>query len=94
MYNKKYRCTKIEELYNRNNPLHDAVMGNECYLAYLNVGERGWFLYNAQDWYGSYAHRVHTSVIRDVKYNDNQVIVITENTKYVFDLIVEGDSND
>ena len=88
MYNKKYRCTNIEELNNRSNPLHDAVIGSECYLAYLNVGERGWFLYDAHDWYGNSVHRIHTSEIKDVEYTDNQVIVTTLNTKYVFDLIV------
>ena len=91
MYNKKYRCSKIEELNNKNNPLHDEVIGQECYLAYLNIGESGLFLYNAEDWYGTYAHRVYTSEIKDVEYTDNQVIVITMNTKYVFDLIVEGE---
>lgn len=88
MYNKKYRCSKIEKFQNRNNPLHDMVINQVCYLAYLNVGERGWFLYEVNDdWYNS-IHRVHTSEIKDVEYTDNQVIVITENTKYVFDLIV------
>ena len=92
MYSKKYCCTKIEELHNKNNPLHDAVIGSECYLAYLNVGERGWFLYNAPDWYGGYAHRVHTSEIKDVEYTDNQIILTTGNTRYVFDLITDGES--
>lgn len=87
MYNKKYRCSKIKELSNRNNPLHDVVVGCECYLAYLNVGERGWFLYNTKSWYDP-VHRVHTSLINDVEYTDDQVIVTTENTKYMFDLIV------
>lgn len=89
MYNKKYRCSKIEELNNINNPLHDEVIGNICYLAYLNVGERGWFLYDTRDWLSS-AHRVHTSVIKDVEYTrGNQIIVTTANTKYVFSLIEE-----
>lgn len=87
MYNKKYRCSKIDS--HKDNPYHDAILGSVCYLAYLNVGERGWFLYEAEDWCGyEAAHRIHTSVIEHVKYNDNQVIVITENTKYIFDLIV------
>lgn len=87
MYSKKYRCTKIEKLNNINNPLYDIVIGEVCYLAYLNVGERGWFLYEVHDdWYNS-IHRIHTSEIKDVEYTDNQVIVTTLNTKYVFDLI-------
>lgn len=94
MYSKKYRCSKIDS--KRDNPYHDAIVGSVCYLAYLNIGERGWFLYEAHDWYGfSSAHRIHTSVIKNVQYiNSNQVVVTTENTKYVFDLIVSGDDNE
>lgn len=85
MYNKKYRIEKIEEL-NIRNPIYDDVEGRVCYLAYLNVGERGWFLWEDNDWF-SMAHRIHTSVIKDVVYTDNQVIVETQNTKFTFTVI-------
>jgi hypothetical protein len=88
MYSKKYCCSKIERLIDFDNPIHDEVIGNVCYLAYLKVGERGWFLHDS-DW--CYANRVHTSTIKDVEYTDNQVIVTTQNTKYVFDLIVDDE---
>ena len=88
MYNKKYYCSKIVNLSGYNNPIHDEIIGNVCYLAYFNVGERGWFLHES-DW--CYGNRIHTSVIKNVEYTDNQVIVTTQNTKYVFDLIIENE---
>lgn len=84
MYNKKYRLDKIEE-FNRHNPIYDDVEGSTCYLAYLNIGERGYFLYE-DEWFGK-AHRIHTSIIKNVVYTDNQVIVETMNTGFVFTVI-------
>lgn len=85
MYNKKYILTKIEE-FNRHNPLYDDIEGSTCYLAYLNAGERGWFLYETRDFL-NYPHRVHTSIIKNVEYTDHQVIVETQNTRFTFDLM-------
>ena len=85
MYNKKYHLEKIEEM-NRHNPIYDDMEDAVCYLAYFNVGERGWFL--AEDYWGS-AHRIHTSTVRDVEYTDNQVLVTTHNTKFTFTEISE-----
>lgn len=84
MYNKKYRLDKIEEL-NRHNPIYEDIEGSICYPAYLNVGERGYFLYE-NDWFGK-AHRIHTSTIKDVVYTDNQILVETMNTKFTFTVI-------
>lgn len=87
MFNKKYCLDKIEE-FNGHNSVYDDVEGQICYLAYLNIGERGWFLYE-DDWLG--CHRIHTSVIKDVKYTrGNQVIVTTQNTKFTFTLVSEN----
>lgn len=83
MYNKKYCVEEIEE-FNEHNPIYDYIKGSVCYLAYLNIGERGWFLYEENDWV---VHRIHTSTIKDIKYFDNRVIVVTLNTKFVFRLI-------
>ena len=86
MYNKKYRLEKIEE-FGRHNSIYDGMKDCICYLAYLNVGERGWFLWEADDWFCQ-AHRIHTSVIKDVVYTDNgNVIVTTKNTKFTFMLV-------
>lgn len=92
MYNKKYRLEKIEE-FNRHNPIYENMEGSVCYLAYLNVGERGWFLCDYEnDWFAvaKYPHRVHTSVIKDVQYTrGNLVIVTTQNTRFTFRVITE-----
>ena len=85
MYNKKYYLDKVEE-FNEHNSIYEDIKGNACYLAYLNVGERGWFLYEDNDWF-DIVHRIHTSIIKDVEYVDNQVIVETQNTKLIFKLL-------
>ena len=85
MYSKKYRVEKIEE-FHRHNPLYDDMEGNICYLVYLNIGERGWMLYETGAWY-DIPHRIHTSVIEDITYTDDQVIVKTQNTRFTFTLI-------
>ena len=86
MYNKKYRLEKIEE-FRRHNSIYDGMEGRVCYLAYLNVGKRGWFLYE-EDEFGFWAHRIHTSTIKNVDYTrGNQIIVTTKNTKFTFTLI-------
>ena len=87
MYNKKYVLEKIEE-FNRHNYIYENVEGAICYPAYFNIGERGWFLYIENNGYHEYAHRIHTSVIKDVEYtHDNQIIVTTQNTKFTFTMI-------
>lgn len=89
MYNKKYRIDKIEE-FNGHNPIYDGVEGRIAYPAYLNIGERGWFLYE-EDEYGFWVHRIHTSVIKDIEYTrGNQIIVTTQNTKFTFTLIANN----
>ena len=88
MYSKKYRITKVES--NKHNPLHEQVKDTICHPAYLNVGERGWILYRPNDVAGfDIANRLHTSIINNITYEENQIIVETENTKYVLELIEE-----
>ena len=83
MYNKKYTVEKIEQL-NRYNPIYEDMEGCICYPVYFNVGERGWFLYEANVWDG-WPHRVHTTVIKDVVYDEHgRIFVTTQNTKFVF----------
>jgi hypothetical protein len=88
MYNKKYRCSEIRNLKNKYNIFHEDVLGKVCYLAYLNAGERGWFLCDTGEELNP-VHRIHTSEIKSIKYYGNQVTVTTENTEYTFDLITE-----
>lgn len=88
MYNKKYRLQNIET--ERKNPMHTEILGKVCYLAYFKVGERGWFLCDTEEAFDP-VHRIHTSDVKDVQYTrGNQVIVSTENTKYVFEVILDG----
>lgn len=90
MYNIKYRLEKIEE-FNGHNPIYDNIEGRVCYPAYLNVGERGWFLYIEDNGWHEYAHRIHTSVIKDVvSTRCNQIIVTTQNTKFTFTAIIDN----
>lgn len=87
MYNKKYRLVEIES-YMWQNPLHEQIKGRICYLAYLNEGERGWFLAETDDMFKP-VHRIHTSKVKDIQHpTDNQIVVRTQNTKYVFELVM------
>ena len=87
MYDKKYRLIKIEKLNSKYNPLHENIDGKVCYPAYFIAGERGWFLCDTEDLFNP-VHRVHTSIVQKVEYTpDDQIIVMTSNTKYVFELI-------
>ena len=89
MYNKKYRLEKIEQ-FNRPNHIYLEMEGRLGYLVYFNVGERGWFLYETGDAFDDIPHRVHTTIVKDVKYTrGNQVIVTTQNTRYTFVVISE-----
>ena len=83
MYSKKYNLEKIEE-FGRHNHAYDDMKGCVCYPVYFNVGERGWFLYETNEQYASWPHRVNTSVVKDVIYRDNQIIVTTQNTQFTF----------
>lgn len=86
MYNKKYRLEKIEE-FNRHNFIYDNVEGSTCFLAYFNVGERGWFLQETENYGFVSAHRIHTSKVNSVEYLEDQVVVETQNTRFTFRLI-------
>lgn len=88
MYSKKYRIVEVES--KKYNPIHEQVKDKICHPAYLNVGERGWILYRLDDFYGiDVMHRLHTSIIDSVLYNDDQIIIVTENTRYVLELVEE-----
>ena len=94
MYSTKYRIVKIEE-FNRHNPIYDDVEGHICYPAYLNVGERGWFLHEDPDDLFGYPHRIHTSIVKDVTYTrGNQIVVTTQNTRFTFEVISRRETTD
>lgn len=86
MYDKKYILEEIEE-FNGHNDIYDDIKGAVCYPAYFNIGERGWFLWESNDWIK--AHRIHTSEVQSVTYiGDEKIIVTTKNTRFVFKLKV------
>ena len=86
MYNKKYIIEKIEE-FNSHNHVYDDMEGKVAYPAYFNVGERGWFLWIEDGWFEEFAHRIHTSTVKNVEYFDDYFIVETRNTRFTFKLI-------
>ena len=90
MYSKKYRVEKIEQ-FGSPNPIYENIEGCICYPAYLNVGERGWMLceYKREDEWLAYPHRLHTSVIKDVKYTDDRIVITTEHTRLTLEVAAE-----
>ena len=61
--------------------VHREVLGTKCYPAFLEVGERGFIKFFDPidyDW-----HRLHTSTIEKVTYEDDMITIVTRNTKYV-----------
>ena len=84
MYSKKYILRKIEE-FHRHNSIYDDMEGCICYPAYFRVGERGWFLYERE--FERWPHRIHTSIVQEVLYENDQVIVRTENTRFTFEVV-------
>ena len=91
MHNKKYRLQNLET--KRKHPMYDEILGKICYLVYFKEGERGWFLCDTGEPIKP-VHRIHTSKVKDVEYTrGGQIIVYTENTKYVFEVILDGQEN-
>lgn len=83
MYSRRYVIKSINE-FGRHNYIYDDVEGCICYPAYLKVGERGWFLYEPAKFDLAPVHRIHTSVVQSIGYTSNEIVVVTENTKFVF----------
>lgn len=89
MYNKKYILEKIEE-FGEHNYIYDDMKDCVCYLAYFNVGERGWFLQESENYFGFIStHRIQTSTVKNVEYFIDYIIVETNNTKLTFRLITD-----
>lgn len=86
MYSKKFRLTNIFRTSPYNEDFYKSIKGKACYLAYFKIGERGWFLCDSEAEYNP-VHRIHTSEVKDVKYEENgNIIVTTENTVYTFEV--------
>lgn len=88
-HDKKYILEEIKEFGKQHNVIYDDIEGKVCFLAYLKVGERGWFLYESdglESWFLA-AHRIHTSIVKKLVYTEDKVFVETENTRFVFKMI-------
>ena len=86
MYSKKFRLADIRIQSERNKGFYDSIKGNICYLGFFKIGERGWFLVDEMQGFEP-VHRIHTSEVKDVKYEENgNIIVVTENTTYTFEI--------
>ena len=87
MYSEKFRLKDIVRSDKRNEEFYKSIRGKVCYLAYLKTGERGWFLCDEMQGFDP-VHRIHTSIVRDVfRDEDGDVVVCTDNTIYVFELV-------
>lgn len=88
MYSAKYRLNKVEE-FGKHNAIYDTLLGRVCYPSYLKVGEKGFLLYEVKipDTWCSDLHRIQTSVVEDVKYLEDKIIVTTQNTRFTLGLI-------
>ena len=84
VYDKKYRVKVVNP--KKFNPVHDSVTGAVCYPAYFKIGERGWFLFETND-FTNPVHRLHTSEVLNITQLDNGFIVYTKNTQYWFEEI-------
>lgn len=82
MYDKRYIVESIEE-FGGHNPIYEDMEGCIAYPAYLKVGERGWFIYKARDYFDT-VHKVHLSPVKRVQYLEDQIIVTTKNTQLTF----------
>lgn len=86
MYNKKYYFEKIEPT--KFNPIHEELVGSICYPAYLKPGERGWLLFE-YDSVSEVYHKLHTSTVQEVIYNDDKIVLVTANTTYHIGVVEE-----
>jgi hypothetical protein len=93
MYSKKYCFEKIEQFRGLNHT-YDDMEGRVCYPAYLKVGERGWILYEIEDEYPNYPHRLNTSPVKNVQYTYDifgtdviEIVITTANTRLTLKVI-------
>lgn len=70
--------------------IHAEVLDRRCYIVEIEVGQRGWIKYEPQDEPGNF-HRLHTSTIQEVNYDEAQdrYEIVTMNTVYILEPFVE-----
>lgn len=82
VYSKKYVIETIKEC-REHNPAYENLVGGYCFPAYLKIGCRGWLLCVANNSWDLTPHRLHTSIIKDIKYTEDALIIKSENTEIV-----------
>ena len=88
MFGHKYMLSSVEE-FGEHNPVTETILGKTCYLSYFRQKQRGVFLVDTEDEWGTAPHRIITSVVNHVQCDEEEsVIVETENTRYTF-VVVE-----
>lgn len=68
---------------NKDNPIHDEVIGCTAYPLYLKEGERGYICYLEDD---ERFHRLHTSMVERFTpwgNGEDTIYIETKNTKYI-----------
>lgn len=87
-YDIKFKCASVQQVHNTDNPYPRSIEGAVCYPAYLKQGERGWILFEVYEIFGQVpsVHRFHTSEIQELEYEQDKIIVHTENSIYTFEV--------
>ena len=68
-----------------NNPIHDLLINRTCFPAFFKPGEIGWFMVFGHDSCTEmWPDDIHTSVVKEVNFNDSDLVVVTNNSTYTF----------
>jgi len=87
VFGHKYRLVSVEE-FGAHNPVVDTILSKTCYLSYFRPKQHAVFLVDTEDEWGFAPHRIITSKVKHVDCTDDErVIVETENTMYIFEVI-------
>lgn len=88
-YDIKFKCASVQQIHNTHNPCPSHLDGSVCYPAYLKQGERGWILFENYEMFGEpmSVHRFHTSKIQELEYEQDKIIVHTENSIYTLEVV-------
>ena len=79
----RYLLTKITSII-RKDPLREKLVGHICELHTFTENEFGWFGVSMEDG----EHTVCTSIVKSVRWTDDEELVVTtSNTEYVFAMV-------
>ena len=87
MENAEYLIVSVEsDTYNK---WHKHVTGKRCTIESLELGEIAWFVVENLIVYEE-TSRFHTSVVKSVNIEDDEIIIKTENSVYTLRRIEDG----